>query len=46
MSTSIRLGVFALLLAVVFAAGIGLGRTVGPVESDDPPAPAHDEHAP
>jgi len=45
MNVSVRLAVFALVLALVFAAGIGLGAAVGPFDEEPAPAP-HVEHTP
>ncbi|MEX1007741.1 MAG: hypothetical protein WD271_07825 [Acidimicrobiia bacterium] len=41
MNVAVRLVLFALLLVAVFAAGLGIGTAVGPV--DDAP-PRHTEH--
>ena len=39
MSAPVRLVGFVAILAVVFAAAVGLGAAVGPTPSDDAPRP-------
>ena len=43
MSTRAKLAGFALVLAVVFAAGLGVGVAT---DGRDAPAPTHQEHTP
>jgi len=41
MSSGLRLAAFAVVLVMIFGAGFGLGRVVGPVGSDPSPAGQH-----
>jgi len=42
-SVSLRLAAFALVVLLVFGAGLGLGAVAGPFD-DEPPPTTHEEH--
>jgi hypothetical protein len=46
MRTSTRLGIFAVVLALAFGAGAGLGSVAGPIDvgGDEQHEPAHGSH--